>query len=165
MASETRGKKVDFCLHIEPGNGRGEDGTSAPRAIEALAQHLPENSINHTDFEPLLGLPVTACIETKKPDAGQSATEAKLQVGTWHAAQWKLLERLVRQRQQQQKIRGQNKETDSSSDGCNDAAEPSSLPLPTFLPAIIISGHDWSLVATTREGRKTVHFSLPYITT
>jgi hypothetical protein len=94
---------------------------------------LPCGVINHTDFLPLRNRPVVVGIETKKRGGGDQ-TEAELQIGTWHAAQWKMLAQLV------DDVRGGGGRLDT-------------LP---FLPAVLVCGHEWSFAATTREGRKTI---------
>lgn len=103
---------------------------SSLKACSFLRRMLPDNVINHTSYHPLRQRPIVISIETKKPH-GASAATAELQISTWLAAQWKFLEELVKQ-------------SEGSFDG---------LP---FLPGIIVEGHNWLFVATTREGRKTV---------
>lgn len=90
--------------------------------------------------------PITASIETKRLE-GAKPGEAHLQIGTWHAAQWRLLEDIVRQAPQDVRASGKSKEQDVY------------RRLPAFLPAVVINGHDWSFAATTRKGRKTVRLT------
>ncbi|KAL2802474.1 hypothetical protein BJX63DRAFT_113508 [Aspergillus granulosus] len=118
-------KMVDFCIYIEP-----EMDDIAFNAILSLRRVLPCYVINHTDFLPLRRSPIAISIETKRQGGAQPAT-AELQLGTWHAAQWNLLEDLIAR-------------SGGSFDGLS------------FLPAVIVEGHDWSFAATTREGQKTV---------
>ncbi|KAL2812854.1 hypothetical protein BJX63DRAFT_236627 [Aspergillus granulosus] len=113
-------KMVDFCIYI---NSEMDD--AAFDATSSLRKALPCQVINHTDFLPLRSSPIAISIHGAQP----ATTE--LQLGTWHAAQWKLLEDLV-----------------SRSGGSFDGL--------SFLPAVIVDGHAWSLAATTREGQKTV---------
>lgn len=137
---------VDFCILLSPHNIAQSDSQVPPNtptpptfsraaaaeaanAIDALRAGLPCQSINHSDFGPLRRDPVAVSVETKR--AGAGGEEARLQVGTWHAAQWKLLAGLV-------------------ADAGGDLA---ALP---FLPAVIVTGHDWAFACTTREGRRTV---------
>jgi hypothetical protein len=82
-------------------------------------------------------------IETKT--TGESWHEAKHQMSTWLAAHWNRLDSLL----------------DGSSDG-GKLPEQTPASDPTFLPAIIVQGHDWMFLAATRGqvladgGRETV---------
>ncbi|KAL2802427.1 hypothetical protein BJX63DRAFT_437878 [Aspergillus granulosus] len=118
-------KMVDFCVCVHP-----DVDKIAFEAIKSLRLELPFNVINHTDFLPLRGRPIAISIGTKRRYSEHLAT-AELQLGTWHAAQWRLLEDLVTR-------------CGGSFDG---------LP---FLPAIIVHGHYWSFAATTRQQQTTV---------
>ncbi|KAF7548362.1 hypothetical protein G7046_g8702 [Stylonectria norvegica] len=102
----------------------------ATSTIQTLRRSLPFQVINHTEFQPFRKRPIAISVETKSRGRAQSDT-AELQLGTWHSAQWRFLHRLV-----------------SLSGGSFDGL--------AFLPAIVVQGHDWSFVATTREGHKTV---------
>lgn len=147
-------KMVDFALYLdtpsldadyvdrsegqegnEEGNGAGQEGNEA--AVHRARRFLPGTSINHTDFAPLRNRPIALSIESKT--TGQNLLEAELQVGVWLAAQWKMLERLEQQ--------GNNNN--------KGILKPGAL-LPLFLPAVIVQGHDWHFVATTRSKGKTV---------
>ena len=125
LPTNLQAKMVDFCIYIMP-----ETDDITFNATKRLRGVLPCNVINHTDFPPLRSRPIAVSIETKRRGGAQLAT-AELQLGIWHAAQWKLLEDLVAR-------------SGGSFDG---------LP---FLPAIVVQGHDWSFAATTREERNTV---------
>ncbi|KAK1761906.1 hypothetical protein QBC33DRAFT_564290 [Phialemonium atrogriseum] len=146
LPGQTSSKMVDFCILLSPHNIAQSDSQVPPNtptpatfsraaaaqaanAIDALRASLPCQSINHSDFGPLRRDPVAVSVETKR--AGAGGEEARLQVGTWHAAQWKLLAGLV-------------------GDAGGDLA---ALP---FLPAVIVTGHDWAFACTTREGRRTI---------
>lgn len=87
---------------------------------------LPGHAINHTECPAFRNRPVSVSIETKK-QGGTGKEDAELQLGTWYAAQWNFLE-----------------------------AQSSSLDGLDFLPAVVVRGHEWSFVATTREGMKTI---------
>jgi hypothetical protein len=117
---------IDFCLYLDP---EALKDRAAVREIELTRQSLAGYMINHTDYDPLRKRPLTLSIETKKP--GEGLENATLQVGAWHAAQWRFLDAMA----------GRLGE------------DSTGLP---FLPAIIIQGHDWNFAATTREGTKTV---------
>ena len=118
-------KKIDLCVYVVP----DMDGV-ADNAIKSTREDLPCQTINHTDYYPLRNWPIAVSIETKN-QAGDKLAAAELQLGTWHTAQWKLLEDLV-----------------AKSGG-------SFVDLP-FLPAVVVKGDEWSFVATTRDGSKTV---------
>ncbi|KAK1761711.1 hypothetical protein QBC33DRAFT_553411 [Phialemonium atrogriseum] len=131
LPSASPTKMVDFSLFLAPDSAPiSAANTAALQAIQSLRRVLPCNVINHTDFPPLRNRPIALSIETKRRGGGEQQ-EADLQIGIWHAAQWKFLSRLV-------------------SDAGGDL---DTLP---FLPAIIVRGHEWSFAATTREGQKTV---------
>ncbi|KAF3768496.1 hypothetical protein M406DRAFT_286427 [Cryphonectria parasitica EP155] len=98
--------------------------------IYAIRQSSLWQSINHTFFEGLLDRPIVLSCESKRLDS-EGTIQATLQIGLWHAAQWKHLKTLAVQQQ-------------------------SSSQLPTFLPAVIISGHDWLFAATTQVQNKTI---------
>lgn len=119
------GKMVDFCLCI-----MSEVEATAWNSIERASRDLPSQVINHTDEYGLRNRPIAVSIETKRQGEERLA-DAELQLGTWHAAQWKLLERLVTQ----------------------NGGTLDELP---FLPAVVVHGHIWSFAATTREGLTTV---------
>ncbi|KAM6513107.1 hypothetical protein FALCPG4_015580 [Fusarium falciforme] len=125
LPTTSQAKMVDFCIYLMP-----ETEQIALNATKSLRRALPCNVINHTDIVSLRNRPIAVSIETKRRGGVQPAT-AELQLGTWHAAQWKFLEDLVAR-------------SGGSFDG---------LP---FLPAIIVEGHHWSFAATTREGQQTV---------
>ncbi|RSL92416.1 hypothetical protein CEP52_013833 [Fusarium oligoseptatum] len=98
---------------------------SADAAVQQLRDSVVENSINHTAFDPLRSYPICLSIETKK--YGGDLKKADLQLCSWQAAQWTLL-----------------------SDQAGDAI--SRLP---FLPGIIVQGHEWKFVVTTRKNEET----------
>ncbi len=101
----------------------------AAGAIHSLRRSLQCGVINHTDFLPLRRRPIVISIETKKRGGDQE--EAELQIGTWHAAQWKWLSRLS-------------------------ADAGGSLEALPFLPALVVNGHEWSFAATTRDQQRTI---------
>ncbi|KAH8661187.1 hypothetical protein BGZ61DRAFT_369428 [Ilyonectria robusta] len=130
LPCDSPAKMVDFSIYLAPDAGPLTNETKAAvDAISSLRRVLPCGVINHTDFFPLRSRSMVVSIETKKRGGAQQ--EAELQIGTWHTAQWKFLSRLV-----------------SDAGGTFDG-----LP---FLPGIVVQGHEWSFVATTREGPKTI---------
>ncbi|KAK1569820.1 uncharacterized protein LY79DRAFT_66909 [Colletotrichum navitas] len=129
--TDTVSRKVDFCVCIRP------DALSSI-AIQAIRDQdvMASVSINHTDFPPLQARPIALSIETKIH--GEGLNNAEAQLVTWHAAQWRLLDRLVSR------------------------AEPK-MQLPEFLPGIIIQGHDWSFVASTKQGDQVTLWTSQHI--
>lgn len=97
-------------------------------------------TVNHTGYLALAGRPITFSIETKREDMDMDA--AVLQIGTWCAAQWKMLRLLL--------------EDMHGEEGAQIALRELA-----FLPAIFVHGHDWSFAATTLEGRKAVSLDAP----
>ncbi|KAK7433629.1 hypothetical protein Landi51_13847 [Colletotrichum acutatum] len=90
---------------------------------------LSSQSINHTSYQPLRRRPIGLSIETKGHDEG--LIDAKTQLLIWFEAQWEVLERLAKQNEPPQ-------------------------PLPEFLPGVIVEGHKWYFVASTRNGTETI---------
>lgn len=129
---------------------------AALKAIQALRRKLPSQAINHTDFLPLRNRVLAVSVETKPPpgtDSGKSR-EAELQIGVWHCAQWRLLEQLVGIAHAQIRTPRATIVRDGEATAATTSlhAVPQQPPsLPPFLPAIIVRGHEWSFVATTRQ--------------
>ncbi|KAM0420807.1 hypothetical protein ACHAPT_011468 [Fusarium lateritium] len=72
-------KKVDFCVYINPANDFPavlEYTPPAVSAIKYLAQQLPGEEFNVTDYGPLKERPIPLSIETKKPKRGIRYCEA-----------------------------------------------------------------------------------------
>ncbi|KAH7309057.1 hypothetical protein B0I35DRAFT_482797 [Stachybotrys elegans] len=108
LVETSSSRKVDFCLCIEP---KG----AAAKAIDKLVP-TETPSINHTGYGALKTHPIGLSIETKLQGEGLSIAEAQLL--TWHANQWRMLDRLT----------------------ANTAPR---MPPPDFLPGIIVQGNDW----------------------
>ncbi|KUI64025.1 hypothetical protein VM1G_10813 [Cytospora mali] len=148
-------KMVDFAMVLGMANLSPRD----KRRIEQLCAGVPLASINHTDFAPLMSNPIAVSIETKKPGKSGGDNDAQLQVGVWQASQWRQLQDLVRRAAALRPHDDGENDNDNDEDE-DDSAWPesamSSLPL---LPAVIVSGHDWSFAASTREGPKTILWS------
>lgn len=122
-------KMVDFCMHIDPtlsvpDDDDDEENAEAARRIDQLRRSRPDVSINHTNYPPLVDLPIAVSIETKK--GTDNWDRAVLQMGTWQAAH---LRRLA---------------------NAADPDRPSGGGI-MFLPGIIIMGHFWHFVVTVRE--------------
>ncbi|RSL95654.1 hypothetical protein CEP52_011926 [Fusarium oligoseptatum] len=105
-------------------------GAEDPCTTDAIAK-LEETtgSVNHTSFTPLASHPISVSIETKRH--GGDGRRADVQMAAWQAAQWSFLEAL----------------TGGSVDNL------------AFLPGVIVQGHEWKFVATTRKDNKTTLWS------
>ncbi|KAL5583835.1 hypothetical protein FOVSG1_015186 [Fusarium oxysporum f. sp. vasinfectum] len=99
--------------------------TEVDAATRRLQASTLEKSVNHTSFDPLRTSPICLSIETKK--YGGDVKKGDVQMASWQAAQWTCL-----------------------ASQAGDSIEK--LP---FLPGIIVQGHHWSFVATTRRGDET----------
>lgn len=165
-------KKVDFCIFVNPSNeptgSSSKPSSTAISSIESLCLELPNESFNFTDFTPLERRPIALSIETKKPGEGWEG--ARLQLGVWLMAHWNFLAHLVemtdKTRQEASSINMQesaeslsldeeNRESSTAKTPHGTENNESPTPLPEFLPGIIIQGHQWDLIITTFEGRRT----------
>lgn len=150
LPRSTPAKMVDFCLYLDPAaisNTPGFPDDVAVKRINDLRSQLPNLMINHTTYDQLENRPIVLSIETKR--LGEGLEKANLQICAWHSAQWACLARLAYM------ARG-----DRPGYWHDDEEDYTLLDDLPFLPGIIIQGHDWSFVATTREGGKMVSFSL-----
>ncbi|KAI8716056.1 hypothetical protein NCS52_00898200 [Fusarium sp. LHS14.1] len=86
-------------------------------------------SVNHTAFTPLASHPISLSIETKRH--GGDGRRADVQMAAWQAAQWSFLE----------------------------AQAGGVVEKLAFLPGVIVQGHEWKFVATTRKDKKTTLWS------
>lgn len=109
--SKAPSKMIDYCLVFRP-----PAGSSAAEAINEKRRTRPGNTINHSDSGSLCSCPIGLSVEVKSP--GGDMMTADLQMGTWHAAQWRSL-------------------------GLGVSATSIE-----FLPGILVQGHDWFFVAT-----------------
>jgi hypothetical protein len=114
---------VDHCLVFRPA-----PDSPAARRIRELRKSRPGESINHSDTGGLCRYPIGLSLEFKNQEG--SAAEAEVQMGIWHAAQWRSL--LL-------------DSVDSTAIG--------------FLPGIIGLGHIWKFVATGAPQPSTDPFS------
>ncbi|RMJ02397.1 hypothetical protein CDV36_015336 [Fusarium kuroshium] len=101
------------------------DSNPASHTLNQVCHQTLHGSINHTDYAPLLRRPVCLSIETKR--TGEDWQAALEQTSIWLAAQWACLDKLVG--------------TPAVATGLD------------FLPALIVQGHDWFFVSTTRNRR------------
>ena len=147
-------KKVDFCIYIEPDCEK--DHPHASQTIASLQDALPYGMFNHTNLNTLRDRPIALSIETKR--TGEGWDNARLQMGIWNAAHWEFLGRLWRMRQEaaDELSTLQGRTPDNATEaGRTELSDEQILQLPEYLPGIIIQGHDWHLVITTRHGEKT----------
>ncbi|KAF5560460.1 CAMK CAMK1 kinase [Fusarium napiforme] len=79
----TSSKCVDFCICVETPKESLER-----QKIDDAIKTRPGLSINHTDWGDLCKNPIALSIETKRQVSWEKAL---LQIGTWHAAQWRSL--------------------------------------------------------------------------
>ncbi|KAI0199494.1 hypothetical protein F4808DRAFT_461814 [Astrocystis sublimbata] len=84
-------------------------------------RYLPKHMLNHTDFKAVEDRPIAFSIETTDRDPGYGVVGPELRMGLWHAAQWRFLRCIA-------------------GDGVRKL---------DFLPGVVVSGHQWSFVATT----------------
>ena len=165
------GKMVDFCLYYEINTHDNDDneeeqrlrGQDQQHVLRVLSREMPTLTVNHTDFNPVRLNPILLSIETKKH--GKEQERANLQMAVWLAAQWTSLQRVAlisirASRRRNVSTHGPNemtlRETPSAQEQIDMAnlAELRARELP-FLPGIIVQGHKWSLVLSTREGERT----------
>lgn len=76
-------------MYIDP--AASADASLHKSCINRLRLLRVEQSINHTDYQPLIDLPITVSIETKR--GAENWNKALLQMGTWQAAQLRCLTR------------------------------------------------------------------------
>ncbi|KAH7232768.1 hypothetical protein BKA59DRAFT_427225 [Fusarium tricinctum] len=161
-------KKVDFSIYIEPSNDIEllAQNNSVIDAISRCQRDLPSACVNFTDATPLAHRPVAFSIETKKPSAGFDG--AKLQLGIWQNAHWTFLRHLAQVASDRcaaaEEAAAAEKATPAepgqmeiAQELIEQATKPKkTFDLPTFVPGIIIQGHQWHLIITTPQDRKTM---------
>lgn len=131
-------------MYLDPLYDATESSIDLQSIIRDARDQLPEGVINHTNYFPLRERPIALSIETKT--TGEGWDDAALQIGIWQAAHWNLLDNF---RYDEVYEEPSEEPSEEESQG------PSPPNFPTFLPGIIIQGHDWNLVLATREDRKT----------
>ncbi|KAI3530690.1 hypothetical protein CABS02_14418 [Colletotrichum abscissum] len=122
-AKQSASNMVDFCMVIRPPVGSAE----ASR-IDEVRENRPDVTINHTDHGILCKSPIVVSFETKRP--GADLEKAMVQMGSWHASQWRSF------------LQG--------------PTDPRAV---QFLPGVIISGHSWSFVASAIQDGKSIFYS------
>lgn len=160
---------VDFCICINGALEEHEQATAstankAKVQIDELRRVRAEQSINHTDYAALADMPIAVSIETKRGPENWSA--AVLQMGTWQTAQLRSLSSLLLFQSPSDVPSIPPSPSPSSQPYIN----PPQMVLPaalSFLPGIIIQGHDWSFVVTLQvdaEHRPVRASALPVAT-
>ncbi len=155
LPPDTPTKMVDLCIFAE--KKRDKDWKAAHLK---LARASFTCIANHTNFTFLQLRPILMGIETKS--AGKGDEKAHLQIGAWLAAHWEFLVSAA----------GLSVETGRAGQGSPLAGQPIEQQLPAliarlksakarvkelpFIPGLIVEGHKWSLVITTREKEHTV---------
>ncbi|KAL6399639.1 hypothetical protein AUP68_17044 [Ilyonectria robusta] len=129
-------KMVDFSIYLAP----GYKNAPSPRALKALCRRTATQSVNHTDFKRLQLRPIVLSIETKSP--GQRLDTAEVQMGIWHATQWSFLRSAL-----------------LLAPGRTEAQADEALSRLPLIPAVIVQGHKWLFVMSTREGPKTIFWT------
>ncbi|EFY86240.1 hypothetical protein MAC_07694 [Metarhizium acridum CQMa 102] len=135
-----RANMIDKCIYYDTSEDIGY-----AQALRELARHTPTLTVNHTDFMPLQLQIIVVSIEAKKRGG---RPDAKLQMGTWHAAQWAFLRWAVLAALQRSK-------PDEDPSLLEQQADENLSQLP-FLVGIIVEGHSWAFALSTREESKTI---------
>lgn len=117
-------KKVDFCVYVK----------EISPELDAAILASPAESINHTDYPGLLRRPIGLSIETKI--TGHEWAKAVNQIAVWLIAQWDILDDLA---------------GSSGSSRATPRASPAAAAGLSFLPGIIVQGHEWWFMAVTRK--------------
>lgn len=164
---------------------------SSKAAIERCLDSLPSQFFNFTDFGPLSQRPIALSIVTGKPTQGIDV--AKLQLGVWQHAHWSFLRHsrelsFARSKELSEKKKAllklqkaaemQQEATEMEQESTIIAQDPvvaedyretpqqNPLKLPTFIPAIIVQGHQWFLSITIPEDKRiALWYGLPIGTT
>ncbi len=139
-------RKVDYCMYIEPENDAALSDTYRA-AAERMRKVMPEERLNFTDHHHLKGRFVGLSIATTRP--GEDVEAGQLQLGLWEMARSDFLLHLAA---------GVYGDEDISA-AAEAGPAPTARLLPSFLPGLVVQGHDWFLVVTTAEGQKTVLWS------
>ncbi|KAI1173168.1 hypothetical protein F4777DRAFT_600809 [Nemania sp. FL0916] len=141
------GQLIDICIY----NSVGQDEEGLMEKINRFRMSSQtNNSINHTDYNPLRKRPLLLSIETKKPDTGNN--KAQLQIGVWYSTQWSFLRWAVGQRLKERAKLEAGKTATATEVEADTLACLSEL---GFIPGIVVRGHRWCLVLSTYDGKKT----------
>ncbi|KAI1189320.1 hypothetical protein F5B17DRAFT_391952 [Nemania serpens] len=147
------GKMIDICVyHASTPQDKEDD-------LLQFSCLTPTGTVNHTDFIPTSTRPQVLSIVAKKPGVHWEA--AKLQIGTWHAAQWAFLRWAVTDKLRRQYAEDEEEGGDSEANMSQAQEEEfeakvlSVMSELSFIPGVIVQGHRWHLVLSTYEDRKT----------
>jgi hypothetical protein len=135
-------KMVDFCVYADTAY---TDATSF-KTHEAFCRTTLTKSVNQTDFQRLQMRPIVLSIETKA--GNQNLDAAELQIGVWHAAQWAFLRSSLIAVKRAHPNRPATEQEIKAAD--------EALASLRFIPAVIVQGHRWLFVLSTRQGHKTI---------
>ncbi|KAI0877140.1 hypothetical protein GGS24DRAFT_488149 [Hypoxylon argillaceum] len=137
------GQLIDTCIYktVE------QDEGLTNKITRFCADSQTNNSINHTDYNPLRTRPLLLSIKSTKPETGK---EALLQIGVWYSTQWSFLRWAVGQRlKKRAKLEAHETTAEVEADTL------ASLSRLAFIPGIIVHGHRWCMVLSTYDGKKT----------
>lgn len=142
---------VDLCIYADV--EENEDWSSH---LQLLTNRVSTLSVNHTDFRPLQLRPIVLSIETKRP--GTEFDKAQLQIGVWQAAQWKFLKSAITSalRAARPPAAAEGPTSSSAEEMELVARADAALDQLGFIPGVIIQGHKWLFVLSTRKGQKTI---------
>ncbi|KAI0540436.1 hypothetical protein GGR58DRAFT_146458 [Xylaria digitata] len=142
LASSTD-QLIDICIY----NSIEQDECLMNKTSRFCANLQTNNSINHTDYNPLRTRPLLLSIKTEKPET--SNNKAQLQIGVWYSTQWSFLRWAVGQKLKRAKLDANRTTTEIEADTL------ASLSQLGFIPGIVVHGHRWCLVLSTYDGKKT----------
>ncbi|KAI1147808.1 hypothetical protein F4825DRAFT_436193, partial [Nemania diffusa] len=137
------GQLIDTCIYktVE------QDEGLTNKITRFCADSQTNNSINHTDYNPLRTRPLLLSIKSTKPETGK---EALLQIGVWYSTQWSFLRWAVGQRlKKRAKLEAHETTAEVEADTL------ASLSRLAFIPGIIVHGHRWCMVLSTYDDKKT----------
>ncbi|KAI1742104.1 hypothetical protein F4680DRAFT_412923 [Xylaria scruposa] len=142
--TSSTGQLIDICIY----SSVEQDEGMMDKISRFCANLQTNNSINHTDYNPLRTRPLLLSIETKKPNTGNN--KAQLQIGVWYSTQWSFLRWAVSQRLKERAKLEANKTTTEV-----EAETLACLSKLGYIPGIVVHGHRWCLVLSTYDGKKT----------
>lgn len=163
---------IDMCIFADLSHD-----ADATDAIRLLCQDTHTSSVNHVDMTPLQLRPIVLDIETKR--AAGNLNTAQLQMGVWLAAKWAFLRSaIVSSLQMKDRVARQNEgrkadDDDDDNDDSDGRSELSATEMMRrnrelegqadealsrlcFIPGIIVHGHRWLFVLSTRSNSKTI---------
>ncbi|XWW97787.1 hypothetical protein V2A60_005774 [Cordyceps javanica] len=143
-------KEGDFCIYMNPEHAGSSSMFSS--AVQRARAAFPHGILSFEELAPLYDRLVVLSMGT---NLGERFEAARLQLGLWEMARWAFLRRwFMPGATPTGPVVGVT--------GLVDTIETSHMQqialkfLPSFLPSIIIQGHDWWLFVATAEGKRTV---------